>query len=708
MSSGAEAAVPLVKTRIPYRPHIDGLRGLSIIVMILFHAKFFGDTGGFIGVDIFFVISGFLITSIIVRDIHAGQFSLVKFWERRIRRIIPPLFLMMLFVSVAGYFLILYPQDYHHLGNALIAQSLFVSNILFTLTDNYFDTTSQFSPLLHTWTLSLEEQFYLFFPFLVLLCVWCWRKWKGKRERSSWQKFLLAAVALLGLASFALNMWFVTLSPSAGLKLPFVSQGVFWQTSLSTAGFYLLPTRAWEMGLGIALALTGFTFRSKKTAEIASAAGLALILGGVFLLNPGMPYPGIAALVPTLGTLLVIAGNEEWPTLSGRLLSTRALVGIGLISYALYLWYWPLFVLTGVITLFSPTPLDFVVAIALALLMAMLSYRFVETPIRKKEWFSTTRSAYVFGIGAMALVLVLGIFVQRSAFAQSSRVPAAATSVLAVAQEEGQTSAECFSSPSDTGAFAGMCHIGAKGPGAHPDFIIWGDSHADAMAPALHALGQTYNVSGAVIVDGACLPVISAHQSPPATGCEGEKSLALNYIETHDIKHIFLIARWTYYVEGGPNAVRVAYITDSGQVTTSPAEARQVLARTLAPEVERFTGEGRQVIIVEQVPEQLHYDTRTLFYATVRAGMAVPVPSVSAAENAAYQARSNSVINALAGTPGVTVIDPTSLFCQEGGPCALEKSGTLLYKDENHLSVAGALSLQPLFAPVFAQMAQGR
>ncbi len=163
---------PGVKTAIAYRPHIDGLRGLSIIIMILYHAKFFGDTGGFVGVDIFLVISGFLITSIIVRDLKAGTFSLLNFWERRIRRIIPPLFVVMVFTIIFGFMFLLYPQDYHHLGTSVVAQSAFVSNILFTLTNNYFDQTSKFSPLLHTWTLSLEEQFYLIYPFLILLCVY--------------------------------------------------------------------------------------------------------------------------------------------------------------------------------------------------------------------------------------------------------------------------------------------------------------------------------------------------------------------------------------------------------------------------------------------------------------------------------------------------------------------------------------------------------
>src|SRR5665213_1291264 len=374
--------------KIPYRPYIDGLRGIAVIAVVLYHAKLLAVTGGFIGVDVFFVISGFLITSVIVRDLKAGMFTLLGFWERRVRRILPALFAVMFCSVIAAYFLMLYPPDYHLFGNTVIAQSVFTSNMLFMLTDNYFNQSSSFSPLLHTWSLSVEEQFYIFFPFIVLFCVWLAKRsriipvLRSLRSRITssdlWdgRRILLATVTLFGIASLLLNIWFVDVAPTSVLKMPFFPDTIYWRTTYATAGFYLLATRAREFALGIVIALYAIRIRSAILAEVTGFAGISAIGASVFLFNDATAFPGIAALMPTLGAAAIIVANEDHSTMAGKLLSYPALIWVGLISYSLYLWHWPLFVFAN---LASPVPLssvDMAGLIVVAVISSWLSYRF--------------------------------------------------------------------------------------------------------------------------------------------------------------------------------------------------------------------------------------------------------------------------------------------------------------------------------------------
>ena len=374
-------------TRIRYRPYIDGLRGIAIIAVVLNHAKL-GLSGGFIGVDVFFVISGFLISSIIIRDLRAGTFSMRGFWERRIRRIFPALFTVMLCSILAAYFLVLYPPDYHHFGATVTAQSAFLSNVLFTLTDNYFDQTSRYSPLLHTWSLSVEEQFYVLFPLLVVACVWCTRSLARTRASDTLprgnSRILIVSVFALVALSFALNIWFINIKAATAFAVPFLPQKIFFQSSYATAGFYLLFSRAWELGVGILAALLSLSIESPILAEAVSGLGIGAICISALFFNDATPYPGVAALLPVLGALGVIVGNEPRLTKTGALLTFPALIWIGLISYSLYLWHWPIFVFAN---LASPAPLSQLAMLGLIIIsvaLAWISYTYIETPFRKR------------------------------------------------------------------------------------------------------------------------------------------------------------------------------------------------------------------------------------------------------------------------------------------------------------------------------------
>ena len=730
-------------SHIRYRPHIDGLRGIAILAVVLYHAKLFGITGGFVGVDVFFVISGFLITSIIVRDIRAGTFSLLGFWERRFRRIIPALIVVMLCSAIAAFFFILYPTDYRHFGNTLIAQSVFASNILFMLTDNYFDQPSKSSPLLHTWSLSVEEQFYVLFPFFVLFSMWlaqcAWvrhgmsrmGKWmalsvrvalqpiqrrpiacevsqhpKG-RESMNGERVLLIIVLFIAIVSFMSNVWFVDIASSARFVIPFFLHGAFSQTTYATVGFYFLPMRAWELALGIVIALCGIKIRMQYLAEAMSICGLMAILISVFLFDESTAFPGIVALIPTCGASAIILANEYHKTISGAMLSFSGLVWIGLISYSLYLWHWPLFVFAQIISPFPLSSWNMTGLVVLAFVCAWLSYTLIETPFRLKYIRMTRTQTISYGIISLLCIALVGVLIQKDEKGVMNRMPASARTFLEEVPDRTQSDSPCFQFPGDAARYGGLCRIGDTHTKLHPQFIVWGDSHAETLSPLFDTLGKKFGIQGVVFNQGACAPILGAHQSPPNPDCEQEKKFAMEYIRDNNIKYILLVARWSYYVRGGPDETSKGFITDSTHASRSEADASSVLERHMKSMIHEFVEGGRNVVIVKQVPEQFYFGTREAFYSAVHTHN-VPSRAVSAEVHTAYQLSTNTILDRFVMEKGVSVIDPSKILCTDGITCELRAEGNFLYRDENHLSITGVFRIMPLFNPFFEYLSSHR
>ena len=363
-----------------YRPEIDGLRAIAVAAVILFHAGFPLFSGGFVGVDVFFVISGFLITTIIVGDLHTGRFSLLNFYERRARRILPALFVVMAACVPFAYSL-LSLDDLKDFAQSLAAISLFASNILFWAESGYFDTQAELKPLLHTWSLAIEEQFYVIFPLLL------WVAWRlGMR-------WLTAVIAIMAAVSLFLSVGDVMRFPSAA--------------------FYLLPSRAWELLAG---ALTAFIahrqrgslavpLRHPLASEALGIAGLAMILYSIFRYDQQTPFPGLNAVPPILGTavLLLFATHN---TRIGRMLACGPLVGLGLISYSAYLWHQPLFAFTKHALLADLPQALAVVLCATTVVLAYLTWRYVEQPFRDRCLISR---AGIFAVSGVGMVLFLGL-----------------------------------------------------------------------------------------------------------------------------------------------------------------------------------------------------------------------------------------------------------------------------------------------------------
>lgn len=356
-----------------YRPEVDGLRAVAVVPVILFHAGFEFFSGGYVGVDVFFVISGYLITTIILAEMNEGRFSLVNFYERRARRILPALMFVIL-VCLPFAWMWLTPGDMEYFARSIAAVAVFSSNILFWQESGYFDAAAELKPLLHTWSLAVEEQFYVLFP-LLLMATW----------RFGWQK-IIAIMAGIFILSLGLAEWAVQNKP--------------W------AAFFLLPTRAWELLLGAFCAFFLMRYSTEKfrtVGNLMSFAGIALIAAAVFMFEKSTPVPGVYALIPTVGTALIILFANKG-TLAHSLLSLKAFVGIGLVSYSAYLWHQPLFAFARHRLLHEPSEALMLGLSLAALLLAYVTWRLIEQPFRNKIKFKRKQIFTFAAIGSAAMI----------------------------------------------------------------------------------------------------------------------------------------------------------------------------------------------------------------------------------------------------------------------------------------------------------------
>lgn len=368
-----------------YRREIDGLRAFAVLPVILFHAGFSLFSGGYVGVDVFFVISGYLITSIILRELEQGRFSILRFYERRIRRILPALFAMMA-VCIPVAWVVLSPYMFRDFSQSVAAVSVYLSNVLFWLESDYFDTAAELKPLLHTWSLAVEEQYYVIVPML-LMGLW-------HLGRAS----LFAMIVLLAVASLALSQWMVEIYPSAN--------------------FYLLPSRAWELLAG---SICAFLLAGGKRYGVSALAwlGLGMILFAVFVFDAHTPFPSLYALLPVAGTALVILFTAPQAS-TARFLSWPPFVWVGLISYSAYLWHQPIFAFTRLHLVFEPSPWLMGALCLVSLGAAWISWRFIERPFRSaapgpsesgqaKPWLASRQKLFSATAGLSALFLIFGL-----------------------------------------------------------------------------------------------------------------------------------------------------------------------------------------------------------------------------------------------------------------------------------------------------------
>jgi peptidoglycan/LPS O-acetylase OafA/YrhL len=653
--------------KLKYRHDIDGLRAIAVLPVVFYHAGFPGPSGGFIGVDVFFVISGFLITSIVAGEIAEGRFSLVSFYERRARRILPALTAVILASFAVGWFFLL-PAEMKNLGRSAFATGFFLSNVYFSLTLDYFSQAAEFAPLLHTWSLAVEEQFYLFFPPLLMLLAWMgWR-------RSLW------IIAGLSLLSFVAAVVVLPLKPD-------------WV-------FYLIFFRAWELGAGAMLALASLQPPKGRAArEGLALAGLAAILIPVFVFDSTTPFPAAAALPPVLGaTILIWVGAKGGGSLVSSLLAHHALVGVGLISYSLYLWHWPILAFIRIVLDSVVLPMETaIVAVALSVAMAWMSFHFVERPFRVHPSRGFGRRA-IFSVSALSLAIVVGVGgVLHITEGLPARLPMNVRAIAAFAENKNDRRYECFNqAPSQ-----GLCSIGAvSNEDDTVDFLFWGDSHADAIMPGMDRAASIVGKNGVFAGRSACPPILGVQRVSGGEGCTTFNESVLSWLKGRpDVPLVILGARWTLSVEGtryrgeAGKGVHLKWI--GGSMTHPGASDNAALVEAgLNATVAEIVATGRSVLLLGPVPEigqdvPASHARQALFGWT-------STPILTQDDYDARAGRTERILKQLAeDVEGVRYLPLSALFCDAEQCQTTSADGMPLYVDDDHINQTAALNLLP-------------
>jgi peptidoglycan/LPS O-acetylase OafA/YrhL len=684
-----------------HRTEIDGLRGVAVISVILFHAGFPIFQGGYVGVDVFFVVSGYLIASIIISELDLNTFSLLRFYERRVRRIIPPLFLVMA-VCLPFSWAIFFPEAINSFSFSLIAVTAFVSNIFFWQTSGYFDTASELKPLIHTWSLALEEQYYIFFPLLMMLC------WKKSR------RFTLGVLAALFFVSLMAAQWFSKVNPSFA--------------------FYMLPTRLWEFISGVFIAFFFARWDIKESNYFAKQSygliGFLLIIYTVITYSDQTPNPSFYNLVPVLGTVLIIVFATQ-ETLAGKILGSKFLVGMGVISYSAYLWHQPIFAFVKYRISEDANLYLMTVLSAVSTGLAYLSWKYVETPFRKKNYISRRHLliliflcslffVYMGWLGASGRVLSLWEIENQTLLNKSTdvielkgqssnHVENEATAIVSKSNSlfdisvilppllEHNTISLLNLNQRDEENFSLACAAEirkygdadcvAKGSG-NRIVVVWGDSHAKRLS---QSIPTKKGVLIYVISHPGCPPIVGVRRFDGlgnSFSCNDISVLAnyANFIKTLKPEAVFLVGRWTLYLNGYHQNRKLQSqhhfltINNDDSEIKSPAIRLDMLKQKLLSTV-NFFSEDAKIVVLSQPPDF------ALYPALKIQGSSFIAKKSDLMKWHHGELNLLSYINNSSGN--VKILDSKNLFC-DVETCYTRDNGRLLYSDDNHLTFSGS------------------
>ncbi|MBU6950604.1 acyltransferase family protein [Hahella sp. HN01] len=635
-----------------YRPDIDGLRALAVVPVILFHSSIQGFSGGYVGVDIFFVISGFLITSIIYAEMEKGEFSILTFYERRVRRIFPALFTVIALTLVAGY-LILLPNEYENLGKNALSATLFSSNLYLMTEIGYFAAPAETNALLHTWSLAVEEQFYIFFPPLLLVICSLGRK----------RIFLL-------LASIALS----------SLVL-----GVVLTKSHPESSFFFTPIRIWELMIGSILVFIPRGELSRPTANIISLGGLSLIALSIITFTPATPFPGYAALAPCVGTALIIYAGQYEGIYVSRLLSLSPVNFIGKISYSLYLFHWPVLVFLKLYIITPITDLHLAFYFALVFSLSYLNWRYIETPFRKKKLLSKRTPTLITSAATLSLFSIIS-FITITSQGLPSRVDEKISVIADAANDKPDLSA-CLKDNQAFGSHSHLCSLGADSNN-DASVLLWGDSHGEALMPALDKALSKLALKGEFVGRGGCIPLLDAYQSAEGfSECPQINEAIFSHIENMPkVKTVILASRWSLYANGlryEHEHGSTVYLRTSDTAHTSLEHNREVFRSSFFRTLNKLRAKGVKVFVVEQVPE-IGFDVPENIARSKLLNVDINIePKVDDynrrqefAREIFNEAKTNGLVNVIAVQP---------LFCDEFS-CAATKDDKPIYRDGNHIT----------------------
>ena len=655
---------------VGYRADVDGLRAVAIVAVLLYHGGFGFAGGGYAGVDVFFVISGYLIASLILAELSAGRFSVLGFYERRIRRLFPALFLVLAACSVAAVCLFL-PDELRRFGGSALATSVFASNVFFWLETGYFQTAAEFKPLIHTWSLAVEEQFYLFVPLLLLL---------GVRRRPA-----------------ALGRW------TAGILVVSLIAGEWAVRAAPSAAFYLTPFRVWELATGVMLALPRRTAAPNSWTRSAAAwLGLGLVIGSVAIFSWQTPFPGLSALAPCAGTALLIWSGTGGDTAVKRLLSRPPVVYLGLISYSLYLWHWPILSFARYWAVRELSTMETVALLAASVGLAALSWRFVEQPFRARNGVLAGRRLFAAAGAAIAGVCLFGLAAVISQ-GWPGRLDAETLRLASSNRDRNPRTAECSFLDAGDLLRGKACRLGAAG-GA-PSFVVWGDSHADALMPAFDQLALRHGVSGLYFGRVGCPPLLGVDR--PGTGfhCRAFNDAARRAIEESGARTVILVARWRHFssepLYGREPRVRVV-ISERGFASSGVADNDRVLMHGLERTLQSLS--AYRLFVVAGVPE-VGYEVPEVLARLRHLGREFDIRPATAAF-AERQQPVRSMFDMQRQRSSFTLLQPSRRLCDRRA-CRVESDGKPLYWDSHHLSGEGAAFVVDELEPAFTKIDGG-
>ena len=658
--------------RLSYRPDVDGLRAIAICSVVIFHAFPHLASGGFVGVDVFFVISGYLITRLIMHALpldspRQGSFRLVRFYAHRIRRIFPALILVLIGCLMFGWFFLL-ADEYKQLGKEVLTGAFFVENISLWGEADYFDTAAELKPLLHLWSLGIEEQFYIVWPILLVLAV-----------RLQFNLFILTVG--IALASFAANV--IAINEHANAAAFYLPITRIWELMAGGTLAYLDIHRRESVGeWGEFIALAPWLHSPSIRANIKSGLGSLLILIAVFFLNKSDAFPGWLALLPTIGAYLVIsAGQGAW--INRHILGSRLFVLLGLVSYPLYLWHWPLLSFARILEGDTPTPELRIASVVAAFVLSCLTYVLVEKRVRYKTHWAATLSL------ACVLTLLAGIGFNifdrdglefRLKGSELERVKFNTTL---------QYQTQCrrdFKFAEDS-----FCLRGSED--RPPTVALIGDSHAMTMFPGL---GQYYAKHGENLVHfgkGGGIPFYDVERIIDGNVSEHYSKLfasILDYVCSEaDIKTVILMNK---SLRQGSEPLRYRLDPDN-------TDALDVYGKAMTRTVEKLISAGKQVIVISDNP-MVDFDPGTCL---ARPSLGTAARSLCAVSRASYEAQTelyrNKIDEVLKRFPTVKRWDPANYLC-DAQNCWASKDGKMLYgRDGQHLTIAASYWLADHFAP---------
>ncbi len=694
-----------------YRPDIDGLRAFAILNVVLYHAGLRWLPGGFTGVDIFFVISGYLIGGHIFSEVRAGSFSYLRFYQRRARRILPAFYAVLLFTIVAA-LLLLSPLEARQFGRSAFAATLSVSNILFWHGAKYFDTKSEFIPLLMTWSLGVEEQFYAIVPLLIALLA---------RMR---RRFILPAIFAVCALSFFL----------AQQELMSQSEAAF------QAAFYLLPARAWELGIGLALAIA--ELRSNRESlpvficQSMGPIGLLSMLAPAVLLNAHTPFPGVAALPSVLGTAILIAVPAGF--INRRILSLPPLAFVGRVSYSWYLWHWPLLAFVHIVNSSNLPPALPLFTVAAAFPLAVVSYFFIEQPFRR----STRQPApLLLRYAVMSAAVLAACACIWLSHGLPQRYPVLAKMETA---NPSLASDPCLVEDDEDRPNASPSCYAAVNPA--PAVALWGDSHAAALAPGLRALAIAQGYGFVQFAKTSCLPLAGVMRYIPRIPAQASRCLnfnrkVLDLIQADPrIRIVVLTGAWSGCLERAWESGWL--IADTSRQPRTPSQIpslggiQALFIQSLSAQVQTLRAAGKYVIVLEDVPNfdfdplsrvrAAHIPARRLLAVALGIGtqleirnsaspefdleMNSPIDPGFAPNNGDASAgaiTSASLHKAVPAQDGAELVDLKPSFCLDSSRCAYRDRDRLLYFDSGHLTAYGAhFALRNFRLPALAALSR--